>query len=42
MKQDIETRELIDLGEASLATLGAKGFSTDFVREIPVLGINED
>lgn len=31
----------IDLGTASKATLGAKGYSTDLVREIPsVTGIS--
>jgi hypothetical protein len=32
----------VDLGAASEATLGAKGYSTDLVREIPDLGLSDD
>lgn len=42
MKHDNDNREPVDLGAVSLATLGAKGFSTDLVREIPSLGISDD
>ena len=43
MKQKKEGQVLIDLGAVSEATLGAKGFSTDLVREIPsTTGISDD
>ena len=43
MKQNMERKARIDLGTASKATLGAKGFSTDLVREIPsTSGISND
>jgi hypothetical protein len=32
----------VELGTASAATLGAKGYSTDLVREIPDLGLSDD
>jgi hypothetical protein len=32
----------VELGTASEATLGAKGYSTDLVREIPGLGLSDD
>ncbi len=35
MKPTVQRQPRIDLGTASRATLGAKGFSTDLVREIP-------
>lgn len=42
MERDTKRREPIDLGPASERTLGAKGYSTDLVREIPQLGIGDD
>jgi len=42
MKSNRKRAALVDLGEASGQTLGADGYSTDLVREIPRTGISED
>lgn len=43
MKRKEQRQVLVDLGAVSEATLGAKGFSTDLVREIPsTTGISDD
>lgn len=39
--KNIESRP-VQLGKASASTRGAKGYSTDLVREIPSVGISND
>ena len=42
MKSTNEARKLVDLGKASEQTLGADGYSLDFVRELPITGLASD
>lgn len=42
MERKIEQAELVDLGAASEQTLGADGYSIDFVRELPKTGISDE
>lgn len=42
MERNNAQSELIDLGTASELTLGANGNLSDFVREIPQMGIEDE
>lgn len=42
MNRDNDQAELIELGAASEQTLGADGYSIDFVRELPKTGISDE
>lgn len=42
MIHDHDNSAAVELGEASVATKGAIGHGTDFVRELPSLGLSDD
>lgn len=42
MERDNQEHELVELGAASEQTLGADGYSIDFVRELPKTGISDE